>query len=192
MTFPTTDSIDPDIQRRGQRLRLTLRLAVWWLLAQGAMQVLMGEWLATKLNLRYDYVMVPYLRAGGLALLSLGLFLNAGVRSPRYQVLAVDVLLLFLLGKVFFALNFKLERNALTWFEWFGLALDLGLATGLTLWRTRARDMDPESAGTLLALSVQEWSSQWKDWQGRNRPKRRALGGLDGEKAQSESLPHMD
>lgn len=162
-----------------QRLSLTLKLACYWLMLQGAVYLLLNERLAEILRLRYQATLLPYIRQSGLAMLALGLLLRRAVVDPRRQVLAVDVLLLMLLGKVCFMLAFRLGVDVLLPLEWVMLVVDLGLAGGLLLWRTRSSQM-PASEG-LLAKPALAVGKDLKAWAQRKQPRPTlSLGDLDG------------
>ena len=200
----TTRATSGDGVARAARLQLTVQAATWWVLAQGLVACLMNRWMADHLNLRYMDVMVPYIRQAGVAMLCLGLFLQASLRSARYQYLAVDVLILFLLGQAYFPLNFRLSGYDVNHLEWAGMGVNLGLGALLTAFRTRSSEMDPASAGTLFSLSVLEWGRRLT---GQAPPKametpppaappakKPLVGGMDPlpTRTKSESLPHMD
>jgi hypothetical protein len=135
--------------QRALRLQATVRYASYWLMGQGGLYLLVGDRLSGWLRLRYEPVMDPYLRLAGLSLLCLGFFLLKSLRDARRQYLAVDTLILYFLGRVFFLLNYRLAYHTLTWFEWLGGLADAGLGGGLVWFRTRSSEM--QAAGTLLA-----------------------------------------
>lgn len=131
--------------QRAQRLRGTLQAACYWLIAQGALQLLMSEGLAQALRLRYMPTLLPYIRQGGLALLLLGLLLRRWVQDPQRESLAVDLLALFFLARAAFMLAYRLSVDVFVPFEWLALALDLGVAACLVLWRRRGPAADQGS-----------------------------------------------
>ncbi|HTB33327.1 MAG TPA: hypothetical protein VK842_00545 [bacterium] len=195
---------------RAARLRLAVQAATWWVLAQGLLGCLLNRWLADRLNLRFMDQMVPYIRQAGAGLLCLGLFLQASLRSPRYQYLAVDLLILFLLSQTYFVLNFRLSGFDVNHMEWAALVVNLVLGSALTAFRTRSSEMDPASAGTLFSLSVLEWLGRLQGKAPARRPEPEApataaapvaapakaplMGGIEPlpTRTKSESLPHMD
>jgi|GEM_PF-3566573 hypothetical protein len=196
---------------RAARLEKTVRAATWWILAQGVLGCLTTRWVADHLYLRYMEQMVPYIHQAGAAMLCLGLFLHASLRSPRYQYLAVDLLILFLLSQAYFTLNYRLAGNEVNHVEWASLAANLALGSLLTAFRTRSSEMDPASAGTLFSLSVLEWLARLQGKAPARRPeapvpaaaeappeaapaKAPLMGGIDPlpSRPKSESLPHMD
>jgi hypothetical protein len=193
---------------RAARLQMAVQASTWWLLAQGLLGCLLNRWLADHLNLRYMEQMIPYIRQAGGAMLCLGLFLHASLRSPKYQYLAVDLLILFLLSQAYFILNYRLSGYEVNHVEWATLAVNLGLGAALTAFRTRSSEMDPSSAGTLLSLSVLEWVGRFKGVAPSRPPapapapatpapaaaKAPLMGGIDPTptRPKSESVPHMD
>jgi hypothetical protein len=200
-----------DGEARAARLQRSVQAATWWILAQGLLGCLTNRWLADHLYLRYMEQMVPYIHQAGAAMLCLGLFLHASLRSARYQYLAVDLLILFLLSQAYFTLNYRLAGNEVNNVEWASLAVNLALGSLLTAFRTRSSEMDPASAGTLLSLSVLEWLGRLQG-KAPARPappplpgaepaptvlpaaKGTLMGGIDPTppRPKSESLPHMD
>jgi hypothetical protein len=196
------------VEARAARLQLAVRAATWWILAQGLLGCLLNRWLADRLNLRFMDQMVPYMRQAGAGLLCLGLFLHASLRSARYQYLAVDLLILFLLSQAYFTLNYRLSGFDINHMEWAALVVNLGLGAALTAFRTRSSEMDPASAGTLFSLSVLEWLGRLQGKAPARRPdpaaplapaapappKTPLMGGIDAvpTRPKSESLPHMD
>lgn len=165
--------------RSNQRLSLTLKLACYWLMLQGAVYLLLNERLSQLLRLRYQETLLPYIRQSGLAMLALGILLRRAVVDPRRQVLAVDVLLLMLLGKICFMLAFRLGVDVLLPLEWVIVVVDLGLAGGLLLWRTRSSQM-PASEG-LLAKPALAMGKDLKAWAQHKQPRPSfSLGDLDG------------
>jgi hypothetical protein len=179
---------------REARLRLTVRAAGWWLMAQGLLYLVLGDQMAGRLHLRYDDYLEPYLRLLALSLLCLGFFLLKALRDPRRQYLGVDILILFLIGHVYFVLSYRLGYHALNPFEWFCACVDLGLAVSLVLHRTRSSQM--KGAGTLLSENALDLARQTGDWVQKKGPAPRpSLGGLDAEEAgkgASEAIPHLD
>lgn len=166
------------------RLSLTLRLACLWLMLQGALYLVVNQWLADMIHLRYQLTLLPYIRQAGIAQLALGLLLRRAVSDPRRQALAVDILLLSLLGKACFMLAFRLSTDKLVPLEWLGLLIDLGLATGLLLWRTRSSQM--EQGGALLAKPALAVGKDLKAWAQRKQERPRLdLGSLDPQSAPS-------
>lgn len=183
-------------ERRLGRLRLTVFLAGWWLLAQGAVYLVLGDWLSIHFQLRFDAMLVPYLRLLALTLLCLGLFLLKALRDPRRQYLAIDVLILYLLGHVYFLLNFRLSGYALMPFEWASGAADLALGASLVMNRTRSTQM--LGAGSLLSGRAVDLFDQTKSWLQKKGPAPKpTLGDLEApapeaEAKASEAIPHMD
>ncbi|HTB21293.1 MAG TPA: hypothetical protein VK914_01155 [bacterium] len=211
---PTTRGFRPSVpeETRQVRLWMTVRVASWWLIAQGAMDLLLGGDSAGRLNLRYDDYAEPYLRLLALTLLCLGFFMLKALRDPRRQYLAVDVLTLYMMGHVYFLLSFRLGYHALTPFEWFSGVMDLGLATSLVLHRTRSSQM--QGAGSLLSDKALDLAKQTGQWVQKKGPAPRpTLGGLEpgpsadaaaaksapqkppsekSPKGSSEAIPHLD
>ncbi|HXB97272.1 MAG TPA: hypothetical protein VNZ54_04415 [bacterium] len=197
------DGVDA-VALRAARLQKTVQAATWWVLAQGLLGCLMNRWIADHLNLRYMDLMIPYIRQAGAGLLCLGLLLHGSLRSARYQYLAVDLLILFLLSQAYFTLNYRLGGYDVNRMEWAALALNLGLGALLTAFRTRSSEMDPASAGTLFSLSVLEWLGRLQGRAPARRPatapaaaepvKTPLMGGIDPTptRPKSESVPHMD
>ena len=201
-----------DGEVRAARLQRAVQAATWWILAQGLLGCLTNRWLADHLYLRYMDQMVPYIHQAGAAMLCLGLFLHASLRSARYQYLAVDLLILFLLSQAYYTLNYRLIGNEVNHVEWASLAVNLALGSLLTAFRTRSSEMDPASAGTLFSLSVVEWAGRLLGKAPARRPqapvpaapaaapeaepaaKATLMGGIDPPptRPRSESLPHMD
>ncbi len=186
---------------RGLRLERTVRLCAGWLLAQGAVCLGLNVHLAALLRMRFDPAQQPYVRLAGLSLLCLGFFLVKALRDPRRQYLAVDVLILFLLGQVYLLLDFRLGAQLLTPWEWASGAADLGLCASLVLNRTRSGQMDGEA--TVFSAKAADLARQTRLWvSGRGPAPKPSLGSLapkgeSGEggaprKGESEALPHMD
>jgi hypothetical protein len=176
---------------------VTVRLAAWWLMAQGLLYLVLNGTIAGRLQLRYDDYLEPYLRLLALCLLCLGFFLLKALRDPRRQYLAVDVLILFLMGHVYFLLSYRLSYNRLIPFEWFCGCMDLGLAVSLVLHRTRSTQM--QGAGSLLSDSAVDLARQTSQWIQKKGPAPRpSLGELDAQdpekpgKGASEAIPHLD
>lgn len=155
---------------RQARLRATVRVAGWWLMAQGGLYLVLGGSLAGSLQLRYDDYLQPYLRLLALTLLCLGFFLLKALRDPRRQYLAVDVLSLYLMGHVYFLLNYRLEYHTLSPFEWFSGLMDLGLAVSLVLHRTRSSQM--KGAGSLLSGKAVDLAKETSLWVQKRGPRR--------------------
>jgi hypothetical protein len=180
---------------RLERLRTTVRVAGWWLAAQGLLHLLLNGPMAGLLRLRYDDYLVPYLRMLALSQLCLGFFLLKSMRDPRRQYLAVDVLILYMIGNVYFALAYRLGYNALTPFEWFSALMGLGLAVFLILYRTRSSQM--QGAGSLLSDNALDLARQTGKWMQKKGPAPKAsLGELESEpektRGGSEAIPHLD
>ena len=153
MTSPSTSPNDPGALR-ARRLQAAVRWSARWLILQGALYCLMGQWLCERVGLRWQDLMVPYVRQDGVTLLALGLFVNAGLKGPRHQAMAVDTLILCLLAQGYFTLSYRLGEHSINAWEWAGLAVNLGLGSALTLFRTRSGEVDPDSAGPLLSLPL--------------------------------------
>jgi hypothetical protein len=199
------------MQRREERLQLAVTWTGRWLIAQGVLGCIMTEWLSQHISLRWQVLMVPYIRQSGIALLALGLFVNAALKQPRYQAMAVDALILSLLGQSYFILSYRLSGNEVNAFEWLSLLINLGLGSALTLWRTRSSELDPATTTPLLAKPVHVYARDLKD-QALTLvdPKRRKEAALEaaarkaaqaaeaaapaGEPAakRSEAVPHLD
>ena len=183
-------------ERRRARLQWTVRAAGWWLLAQGALYLVLGDWLSIHFRLRYDNTLVPYLRLLALTLVCLGFFLLKALRDPRRQYLAVDVLILYLLGHVYFLLSYRLSYYELTPFEWWGGVFDLALGASLVANRTRSTRM--EGAGSLLSGKAMDLARQTQQWIRQKGPAPRpTLGDLETRAPEdtsktSEAIPHMD
>jgi hypothetical protein len=203
MTSPSTSRSEGRAAfRRAQRLQATVRWTGRWFIAQGLLYCLMNDWLCQHAGLRWQDLMVPYIRVSGVALLTLGLLVNAGLRSARYQYMAVDGVILCLLAQAYFGLSYCLSGHALAHWEWLALVVNLGLGATLTAFRTRSQEMDAASAGPLLALPVTELArslkqGRWKEaWSQLTRPRAEDVGpdpglpGQDGKK--SEALPHLE
>jgi hypothetical protein len=182
-----------------------VRIAGWWLVAQGCVYFLLGAYSANRLNLRYDDYLEPYVRLLALTLLCLGFFLLKALRDPKRQYLAVDILILYLLGHVYFLLSYRLSYMTLTPFEWMGGVMDLGLGASLALHRTRSSQM--QGAGSLLSGTALDLAVQTGQWVAKKGPAPRpSLGELDPEtaalhaeakteepaKTNSEAIPHLD
>ena len=200
-TFPT--SKEQAAYARAQRLQRSVVWAGRWLAAQGLLYCVMGQRVAELLGLRWQDLMLPYIRMAGAALLSLGLLVNAGLRPARYQYMAVDGLILCLLAQAYYNLSYSLGGHSLARFEWLALVMNLGLGAALTAFRTRSTEMDPESAGALLALPVATLAQQlkqrrWKDaWDELNKRRAEDLGPPPGTPGaaptkRSEAVPHLD
>lgn len=174
-------------------------------MAQGCVYFLLGASSADRLRLRYDDYLEPYLRLLALTLLCLGFFLLKALRDPKRQYLAVDILILYLLGHVYFLLSYRLSYMPLTPFEWLGGIMDLGLGASLALHRTRSSQM--EGAGSLLSGKALDLAVQTGQWVAKKGPAPRpSLGELDpdtaalraelnadtGAKKNSEAIPHLD
>jgi hypothetical protein len=162
-------------------------------MAQGALYLVLGTWLSIHLRLRYDNALEPYLRLLALTLLCLGFFLLKALRDPRRQYLAVDVLILYLMGHVYFLLSYRLNYYDLTPFEWFSGVMDLALGCSLVIHRTRSVQM--EGAGTLLSGKALELARQTKAWVRDGAPAPVAtFGDLEPapEPKTSEAIPHLD
>jgi len=189
-------------QRRAQRLQFTVRAASYWLIAQGLLYLPLNGWLADHLHLRYLPVMVPYIRTAGLAMLCLGLFVVKGVRSARYQYLAVDALILYFLGQVFFTFNRALDRDVVNGVEWFTAVANLACGGCLTAFRTPSSEM--AGADNLLSVNTKALLKTLRE-----HGLRPTLGGLEpaveerpapetppaGPKKPgkaSEAVPHLD
>jgi hypothetical protein len=172
-------------------------MAGWWLAAQGLLYLVLDGHMAGVLHLRYDDYLAPYLRMLALSQLCLGFFLLKSMRDPRRQYLAVDVLILYLLGHVYFALSFRLSYNPLLPFEWLSALIDLGLTVSLVLNRTRSSQM--KGAGSLLSESALDLARETSQWIQKKGPAPRpSLGELDAQapersgKGSSEAIPHLD
>jgi hypothetical protein len=188
---PTIDEV------RLERLRITVRLAGWWLATQGLLYLVLDGHMAGLLHLRYDDYLAPYLRMLALSQLCLGFFLLKSMRDPRRQYLAVDVLILYLMGHVYFVLAYRLGYNALTPFEWVSGLVDLGLTVSLVLHRTRSSQM--KGAGSLLSESALDLAHETSQWIQKKGPAPRpSLGELEAQaperssKGSSEAIPHLD
>jgi hypothetical protein len=133
--------------------------------------------------------MAPYVRFGGLSLLVLGLFVHRAVDQPRRQALAVDALLLMLLGRVLLTLGQQVSATSyVTGFEWLIAAGDLGLGLGLLAWRTRSTEM-PEAA-PLLSANAGLLLKQTGGWIAGQGPRPKAgLGGFDAQPSTPPPMP---
>lgn len=165
------------------------------MLFQGALYLVLGVQLSVHLHLRYDGVIEPYLRLAGLTLFCLGMFMLKALRDPRRQYLAVDILILYMLGHVYFLLDYRLNAFSLTPFEWFSGFFDLTLGISLVLHRTRSTKM--EGAGSLLSSSALDLARETGGWMTQGKPAPKAtLGELEApaaaESKASEVIPHMD
>lgn len=168
-------------EQRAARLRQVVRACAWWLAAQGVLLLLLGDRLAGWLSLRWLPVMAPYVRLSGLSLLALALFVHRGVDRPERQYLAVDTLLLLLLGRVALTLSQALGGGFATGFEWATAGVDSLLALGLLVLRTRSSQM--QAAGTLVATDAGLLLRQTTAWIAGQGPRPEAsLGPLDAEK----------
>jgi hypothetical protein len=101
--------------------KLIERLPSWamvWLLAQGLVHVFATSLLANWLRLRWTPDALPLLRALGTAQVTLAFFIYYALhrRDPK-DPLAVDSLLVYFLGKVWFSLM-TYSSSGLTGFEW--------------------------------------------------------------------------
>jgi hypothetical protein len=203
MTSPSTSSSKAaEAYRRARRLQRAVLWAGRWFMAQGLLYCAAGERLSQLLGLRWQDLMTPYLRLAGASLLTLGLLVNAGLRAARYQYMAVDGLILCLLAQAYFNLSYCLGGHSLAHFEWLALAVNLGLGGALTAFRTRSSEMDPDSAGALLALPVTQLArqvrqGQWREaWLELRRPRKVDLGPEPEppkpEAKRSEALPRLD
>jgi hypothetical protein len=179
------------------RLQWTVRVAAWWMLAQGTLYLLLGVQLAVRFRLRFDHASEPYLRLLALTLVCLGFFLVKALRDPRRQYLAVDILILYMLGHVYFLLDYRLQSYTLTPFEWFGGVMDLLLGASLVLHRTRSTKM--EGAGSLLSAPALDLARETGGWMTQGKPAPKAtLGDLEAPPppaeggGSSEVIPHMD
>lgn len=164
-------------------MRFSIRLAGYWLLAEGGIGCLISGWTAVRFGLRFAPEQIPYYRSMGLAQLCLGVFILKALDRPERQYLAVDLLILFLLGNAYFLLNYRLSAGFLTGWEWFALVVQLFLGGMLALNRTRSGDM--QGGGSLVSKKA------WKIRPGSKGP---LLGELDadGPKSTSEAVPHLD
>jgi len=172
-------------------------MAGWWLAAQGLLYLVLDGRMAGLLRLRYDDYLAPYLRMLALSQLCLGFFLLKSMRDPRRQYLAVDVLILYLIGHVYFALSFRLAYNPLMPFEWLSAFIDLGLCVSLVWNRTRSSQM--KGAGSLLSESALDLAHETSQWIQKKGPAPRpSLGELEAPapdrsgKGSSEAIPHLD
>lgn len=174
--------------KRAARLQGLVQLCAWWLAGQGAFFLLIGDRLAAWLNLRWMPSMAPYLRLSGLSLLALALFVHRGVEQARRQYLAVDTLLLYLLGLVFLTLSRQVGSGDVTLVEWLSGAISLGLASGLLVLRTRSRNM--HQAGALLVMDASQLVRQTGSWIAGTGPKPKAdLGPLGPEDEAPKAAP---
>lgn len=165
------------LEQRAQRLQVTVRWAAYWMLGQGGLYVLTGDRMSGWFGLRYEAVMDPYLRLAGLSLLCLGFFILKSMKDVRRQYLAIDTLILYFLGRVFFLLDHRLAYREVFWFEWVSGLVDAGLGGSLVWYRTRSYEM--QEAGTLLAgraLDLAKDTQAWVKKQG--PPPKVTLGAL--------------
>ena len=187
---------------RANRLQLCISASSWWLMGQGILYVLLGDWLSEHLALRYAVGMAPFIRLAAMALFCLGLFINRAVRQASRQYLAVDTLVLFFLGCSMFTLSYRIAGNTVQWFEWVSLLVNLGLGTALAVYRTKGSEMP---SGSLVTLDILDALSQVGIGKGSNRPSEPALAPLEAfpdeappksgdesNKSKSEALPRMD
>lgn len=173
---------------RAARLQKLVQACAWWLAAQGAFFMLIGDRLAAWLQLRWMPSMAPYLRLSGLSLLALALFVHRGVEQARRQYLAVDTLLLFLLGQGLLTLSRQMDSGDVTLVEWLSTAISLGLAGGLLVLRTRSRNM--HQAGALLVMDASQLVRQTGSWIVGTGPKPKAdLGPLGPEEDAPKAAP---
>jgi hypothetical protein len=198
---PTSRGFRPPPQSledvRQERLRSKVRMAGWWLAAQGLLYLVLNGSVAWFLRLRYDDYLAPYLHMLALSQLCLGFFLLKSMRDPRRQYLAVDVLILYLIGHVYFVLSYRLSYNTVTPFEWLSGLIDLGLCASLVLHRTRSSQM--QGAGSLLSDNALDLALQTSQWIQKKGPAPKpSLGELDApetgrpNKGSSEAIPHLD
>jgi hypothetical protein len=173
------------------------------MLFQGALYLVLGVQLSIRFHLRFDSSMEPYLRLLALTLICLGFFLLKALRDPRRQYLAVDILILYLLGHVYFLLDYRLNYFTLGPFEWFSGVFDLCLGASLVLHRTRSTQM--KGAGSLLSGKAVDLAKDTGEWMAQRAPAPRpTLGELEaapsaqaappapGTPGSSEVIPHMD
>jgi hypothetical protein len=191
-------------EARAERLRLTVRVTALWFCAQGLLLLLVEAGFALNLGLRFSMGQEPYIREAGLSLLCLGFFILRALREPSRQYLAVDVLILYLLGHVYCLLNYRLNYQPLTPLEWLDGCLDLGLGISLTVHRTRSSQM--QNAGSLLADNAWDLARASFRWMFKKGPAPKAtlgdLGappggasppsGASNAKGGSSALPHLD
>lgn len=149
-------------ETREARLRRTVGLSAQWLLLLGLLHLLLSAKVSSWLGLRYDIFMASYVRFSGLAHLTLGLYLLQSLKDPRRQSLAVDALLLLLLGRIIIILQARLSTGWASTFEWAAAAVDLGLASSLLLHRTRSGELGQDAP--LLAADARELARQTRAW----------------------------
>lgn len=171
---------------RALRLQLTVKACAWWLAAQGVFLLVLGDRLASWLNLRWMPTMAPYLRLAGLSLLALALFVHRGVDQARRQYLAVDSLLLLMLGHSLLTLNQQRVGGDVTVVEWVIAGVDLALAVALLVLRTRSKNM--HQAGALMVMDASTLVRQTGSWIAGTGPRPKAdLGPLDPAEAAAEA-----
>ena len=172
-------------EAREQRLRKALAYSALWLMFQGTLSLLLSEHVASWLGLRYDLFTAPYVRSSGLAQLVLGLYLQRAVPDPRRQSLAVDALLLLLLGSVILTLQARVSTRWLSYYEWAQAVIDLGLAAVLLTNRFRSGELGQDAPG--LAIDARELARQTRAWIKGRGPRPQLL--MDGEGAEPEPAP---
>ena len=123
-------------------LQAALALTMAWLLFQGLVYLFAFDSLARLLRLRWDANTIPLLRSQGLSMLVLVFYLVHALDRPRKQTLAVDTLLIMLLGSSVITMSAVL-RGIYSPSDWFILAANIGLAASLMKHRARARDRRP-------------------------------------------------
>jgi hypothetical protein len=183
---------------KASRLQICISASSWWLMGQGVLYVVLGDWMSQHLALRYSDGMAPFVRLAAMALFCLGLFINRAVRQASRQYLAVDTLVLFFLGCSIFTLTYRVEGNTVQWFEWLSLAVNLGLGTALAVYRTKGSEMP---SGSLVTMDILDALSQVGIGKGSQRPLEPALSPLEAfpdeappktPKGKSEAQPRMD
>jgi hypothetical protein len=174
-------------EKRLRRLRRTVTLTAAWLGLQGLVAVVLNERLAQILGLRFDPMQSLLLRQYGLALLVLALFVRKAVEHPLRQALAVDLLLMMLVGRIFFTLSFRLTVDTLLPMEWLGLLVHLGLASCLGLWRTRSGEVEKQG-GALISRPAADLARDLGRWAAGKGPRPElGLGDLEAASPATEA-----
>jgi len=192
-------------EKRQTHLRQTVGFAGWWFCAQGLLYSFLSVDFALKVGLRFNVSQEPYVRMAALSLLCLGFFVLKALRDPKRQYLAVDILILYLLGHVYFILSYRLRYEEVTPFEWFSALVNFGLGASLALNRTRSTQM--QGAGNLLSGNALDLARETGQWVIKKGPAPRPhLGDLEARdeesetehkvgthnKGSSEAIPHLD
>jgi hypothetical protein len=192
-------SFNPELLRV-RRLDRVARAAIWWLLIQGLVDLLMGPRLSLYLDLRFTPESTPVLSSLGLAYLLLGLYLRRSLAEPEHQYLRIDLLLLFFWLQVVLTLKNRIGGTGVFPGEWAVMAINLAFGVALMLWRTSSAKMAPDAPEAKdVKRSARETIDRLKgllEEKKRSNPlPTESLGelGADGKrKSLSEATPHLD